>query len=180
MEVKEIVEIPEKTDVMYENGFFIVKGSKGELKKKLVNPIVKVDIKGRKIMLASKRATKRSKKMVCSFKAHLRNMIEGVNKKYVYNLKIYSGHFPMSVSVKEDKFIVKNFFGESIPRVLKIKKGAEIRVEGEDITVESVDKELAGQVSADIERLTRRTDYDRRIFQDGCYITIKAGKPIAR
>jgi ribosomal protein L6P/L9E len=31
------------------------------------------------------------------------------------------------------------------------------------------------QVSADIENLVRRTDYDRRVFQDGIYITEKDG-----
>ena len=176
--IEEIIDVPEKTEVRYENGFFIAKGPEGELKKRLVNPLIDVNIKEKKIRLASRRSTKRGKKLICSFKSHLKNLMNGVNKKYVYELKIYSGHFPMNVSVKGNEFIVKNFFGESIPRILDIKKGVEVMVEGDTITVESVNKELAGQVSADIEKLTRRTNYDRRIFQDGCYITKKAGKPI--
>lgn len=176
--IEDNVEIPEKTEVKYENGFFIVKGPNGEIKKRLSSPPIGIDVKEGKIRLVAKNPTKREKKTICSFKAHLRNMIKGVNEKYVYTLKICSGHFPMSVSVKGDEFTVKNFFGESVPRVLKIKEGAEVKIDGDKINVEGIDKELAGQVSADIENLTRRTKYDRRIFQDGIYIISKAGKEI--
>ena len=47
-------------------------------------------------------------------------------------------------------------------------------MEGNLIYVESCDKELAGQVAADIEQTTRRPGFDRRIFQDGIYIIEKA------
>ena len=84
----------------------------------------------------------------------------------------------MNVSVKDKEFIVKNFFGEKIPRVMKIKEGADVKVEGDMVIVESPDKEIAGQVAADIEQLVRRTRYDIRIFQDGIWIFEKFGKEI--
>ena len=51
-----------------------------------------------------------------------------------------------------------------------------MKVEGELIHVAGTNKEIAGQVSADIEQLTRRPGYDTRIFQDGIWITSKDGK----
>jgi large subunit ribosomal protein L6 len=84
----------------------------------------------------------------------------------------------MSVAVKDNEFIVKNFFGEKIPRIIKIKEGADVKVEGDIINVESPNKEIAGQVAADIEHLTKRANYDSRVFQDGIWITEKAGKKI--
>ena len=178
MKIEKIVEIPEKTDVKYEDKFFIVKGPEGELKRKLFNPYIKIEVKDGSVLFVSNNATKREKKMIYTFAAHLKNLMNGVNQKYIYKLKICSGHFPMTVSVEGDDFIVKNFFGESIPRKLRIKKGADVKVEGDMLTVESADKEIAGQVSADIENLTKRTKYDKRIFQDGIYIILKAGKII--
>ena len=53
-----------------------------------------------------------------------------------------------------------------------------VKVEGSEIIIESTNKELAGQAAADIEQLTRITNKDRRIFQDGIYITEKDGKKI--
>ena len=84
----------------------------------------------------------------------------------------------MNVSVNNNELIVKNFLGEKVPRTLKLKPGATVKVEGDSITVESPVKEIAGQVSADIELLTRRTGYDSRIFQDGCWIIMKDNKEI--
>ena len=53
-----------------------------------------------------------------------------------------------------------------------------MKVEGDNVSVESPDKELAGTTASDIEQLTRRPNFDTRIFQDGIFITSKAGKEI--
>ena len=46
------------------------------------------------------------------------------------------------------------------------------------ITVRSSDKEIGGQMAADIERITKVIKKDRRVFQDGIFITNKAGEEI--
>ena len=84
----------------------------------------------------------------------------------------------MNVSVNKNQIIIKNFIGERHPRTLTIKEGVTVKVEGDIINVESSDKELAGTAASDIEKLTKRTDFDGRIFQDGIYIINKDGKDI--
>jgi large subunit ribosomal protein L6 len=84
----------------------------------------------------------------------------------------------MNVAVSGDKLSVKNFLGEKIPRVAKILPGVTVKVEGDIIDIESTDKEAAGQTAANFEQLTRITNRDLRIFQDGIYITVKDGKEI--
>ena len=105
-------------------------------------------------------------------------MIKGVQQPYTYRLKICSGHFPMNVSISGDQFIVKNFLGEKSPRTLKLKKGATVKVEGDQILVESCSKELAGQQASDIELLTAKRNRDLRVFQDGIYMIEKAGEKV--
>ena len=114
--------------------------------------------------------------MLGSFESHIVNMVRGVQELYVYKLKICSGHFPMSVSVAGNEVIIKNFLGEAVPRKVDIMKGAEVKVNGEEIIVTSADIEVAGQTAAKIETACKITNRDRRIFQDGCYITQKADK----
>lgn len=153
-----------------------IKGPKGEVEKKLANLHVKIEKQGNKMVVSAKNATKREKTAIGTFEAHLKNMVAGVTHGHVYKMKICSGHFPMNVSVSGNDFIVSNFLGEKTPRNLKIKNGATVNVNGQEVVVESTDKETAGQVAADIEMLTKVKGRDKRIFQDGIYIINKDGK----
>jgi large subunit ribosomal protein L6 len=111
-----------------------------------------------------------------TFKSHLNNLIKGVLNSYTYTLKICSGHFPMNVSVSNNKVIIKNFFAEKIPREAKILPNVEVKINGDIVTVKSVDKDLAGQTAGNIEQACRIVNRDRRVFMDGIYITHKSGK----
>jgi large subunit ribosomal protein L6 len=68
--------------------------------------------------------------------------------------------------------------GETVPRTLKIKPGVDVIVKEPEITVTSPDKELAALTAAAIEQIARRANFDRRVFQDGIYITHKDGVDI--
>jgi large subunit ribosomal protein L6 len=82
----------------------------------------------------------------------------------------------MKVTYKNNLLEVKNYMGETVPRTLKIKPGVEVVVKEPEITVTSPDRELAAQTAAAIEQVARRSAFDRRIFQDGIYITVKDSK----
>ena len=172
------IELPDNASATIDGQCLLIKGPKGEVSRTLNQQSVKIKLDNKKILLESGRDTKRDKKLVGSLAAHIKNMIKGSLQTHIYTLKICSGHFPMNVSVSGNKLIIKNFFGEKVPRMLQLKDGANVKVEGELIHVAATSKEIAGQVSADIEQLTRRPGYDTRIFQDGCYIISKDGKEL--
>jgi len=174
---EETVEIPDGIQVTGEKEV-TVKGPKGQLKRKFDWPGIKIKVEAKAIKIIAKKATKREKKMVFTYKAHLKNMMQGVQEPWVYKLKVCASHFPMNVSMSGNEFVVKNFLGEKVPRKLKIKEGATVKVDGKDVTVESIDKELAGNTASEIELLTVVRGRDLRVFQDGIYITEKAGKQI--
>ena len=178
IDIKEKIEIPKDVQIKVDGALIQVKGPKGEISRKFLHPKVKVGVKENQVLIASKKATKREKKIIGTFKAHFKNMLKGVVEPFVYKLKICSSHFPMTASVKDNEFSIQNFLGENVPRTLLFKKGVNIKVEGTDVIVESPDKELAGQTAASIEQLCKITNRDRRIFQDGIYIVSKAGKKI--
>ena len=173
------IELPDDVSASLNGQFLIVKGPKGDIKRVLKQSSnILLKIENKKIVLEYKSGKKVNKKMAGSSMAHIKNMIRGSLQNHTYILKICSGHFPMHISVNNNKLIVKNFLGEKVPRVLSLKEGADVKVEGDTIYVTSISKEIAGQVSADIEQLTRRPGYDTRIFQDGCYIISKDGKEL--
>lgn len=172
------VELPKPLHIEQHGYILKIKGPKGEVSREFHHPKVLVQVVGGKITLTAKKATKREKRNLGTFMSHIKNIIQGVQEPYVYKLKICSGHFPMSVSVSGKVFILKNFFGESIPRKVTLPDGVQVKINGTEIVVESPDLEAAGQAAAKIELLCRVKNRDIRIFQDGCYITHKAGKAI--
>ncbi len=178
IDIDDILEIPEGVDVKLNDDIFEVSGQKGTLKRMIKNPKITFDIKENQIILSAKKSTKMGKKAINTYKAHLKNLFTGAKEGYIYKLKICASHFPMNVSVENNTLIIKNFIGEKTPRRLKLKEGVSVKVDGSEILVEGVDKELVGQTAADIENLTKRPGFDKRVFQDGIYIIEKAGKII--
>ena len=174
---KEIV-LKENIEVKLDGRTLIIKGEKGELKRRFIYPGIKMSVKDNKIILSAENATKREKTMLGTFAAHIRNMIKGVLEGFVYKLKICSGHFPMSVLVEGQKVLVKNFLGERVPRKAKILPGAKVSVQGDIISVEGIDKEIVSQSASNIELACRVSNRDRRIFMDGVWLINKDGKNI--
>lgn len=172
------IELPDNVSASLNGQSLLIKGPKGEAKRELKQRNVSIKTEGKKIIFESERSTKTDKKIIGSLAAHIKNMIKGSLQNHFYILKICSGHFPMNVSVANNKFTVKNFLGEKVPRTLQLKNDVDVNVEGDIIHVSSANKEIAGQVAADIEQLTRRPGYDTRIFQDGIYITNKDGREL--
>lgn len=177
-QITEKIAIPEGITVEIVGSLVKVKGPKGENEKLFAHPLIEVSKDDKNITLISKKPTKREKAMLYSFRAHIKNLLEGVNLGFTYKLKICSSHFPMSVSVEKEEVIIKNFLGEKIPRKARIMPDVEVKVDGDIITIESVDKDKAAATAACIEQTTRITNRDRRIFQDGCFLIEKAGNPL--
>lgn len=170
------IEIPEGVETNLEGNMLIVRGKEGEVKKRFnINKLV-FEKTGNKIKIGNKKSTKKEKKMMNTITKHIKNMIKGVQEKFEYKLKICFSHFPITVEIKDKDVTIKNFLGEKIARKTRILDDTEVKIEKDIIIVSSVDKECAGQTAANFEKATRISNRDRRIFQDGIFITNKAGR----
>lgn len=172
------VEIPEGVDAEIDGSIFKVKGPEGENLREFRTDKLIFEKKGNEVIIGSKKATKKEKKMTNTIKSHVKNMITGVLKKFEYKLKICYNHFPFSVDIKGNEAIIKNFLGEKTPRKAVIPEGVEIKVEKDIIKIKSHNKELAGQAAANFETATRIRLRDRRVFQDGIFMIEKNGREI--
>jgi len=172
------IEIPEGVEANIDENLISVKGKEGVLEKKFNIDKLTFEKKEKKIVIGNKKSTKKEKKMINTITAHIQNMIKGVQEKFEYKLKIASSHFPISVELKEKNATIKNFLGEKIPRNVNILNDVEVKIDRDIITIKSNDRELAGQTAANFEKATRIKMKDRRIFQDGIFITNKAGRKI--
>ena len=177
-ELFQTIDIPEGVEVNINDNEIIVKGNEGELKREFSFGKLNVDKKDNQLVIGFKQSTKKEKKSMNTIIAHIKNMINGVQNKFEYKLKICSGHFPMTVKVDGKTALVKNFLGGKIDKKVDLLNDVDVDIKGQDIILKSKDKELAGQVAANFEKSTRITNKDRRIFQDGIFIVNKAGREI--
>jgi large subunit ribosomal protein L6 len=177
-DIIETVELPEGVTLSYDKATLKVDGSNGSVTRKAILPGIMINSESGTVTIQCKNGTKRQKKIVNTFKAHIKNMARGVTEGHVYKLKICSGHFPMTANVKGQTFELKNFIGEKVPRVTTIPEGVKMKLDGELITLEGSDKEAVGRAAGLLEQLTRRSGFDKRIFQDGIYIIEKDGKTL--
>lgn len=170
----EIIDIPAGISCDLNNEEIVCKNSEMSLSKKLPLTRIQASIKDEKITLKV-RGNKNEWKLVKSYVAHIKNLFLGLSNKFVYSLEVCNVHFPMTLKVEKNKIIINNFLGERVPRSAEILPNVSIEVKGPKITLSSNNKESAGQTAANIERATRIKYRDRRIFQDGIYITSKPG-----
>ncbi|MCX8204230.1 MAG: 50S ribosomal protein L6 [Candidatus Nezhaarchaeota archaeon] len=164
------VKVPEGVKVEVVGGVVKVRGPLGSLEKDFTKHMVKIFSEGRSIVVTSRLKGRRGKSMVGTVVSHIENLITGVTEGYVYKLKIVYSHFPIEVKVEGDKVVIEKFRGERQRRVAKILRGAEVRVEGDDIIVSGIDLEAVSQTAANIEHATKVKGYDPRVFMDGIYI----------
>lgn len=172
------LEIPKGVTVSVQENLVTVKGVKGEIKRKFESPRIIMKVEGNKFDLkcVSKKTALNDKMMINTFAAHLVNMFKGVLEGYTAKVKVLSGHFPMTATLEGgNTIVVKNFLGEKVPRRVTLMPGVKTVVAGDIITIDGADREAVAQSAAKIENLTRITNKDRRVFQDGCYIIQKAG-----
>ena len=174
-EIHDSIKMPAGVQLNVQGTIVSVNGKKGTLQRQFVAPGVTIKNETQQLIFQAPKGTLREKRTIKTFKAHLKNMIMGVTEGYKYELKICSGHFPMSVAVEGNKKVtIKNFLGEKVPRGAIIDEGVTVKVEGDRVICEGADKERVGQTAARIEKATRIKGRDRRVFQDGIYIIGKA------
>jgi len=172
------IEIPEGIEVEIDGTKIKIKGKEGELERNFNVTNILIEKKDGKIIIGNVKSTKKEKRLMNTITKHIKNMLKGVQEKFEYKLKICFNHFPITVEIKGNEAVIKNFLGEKIPRKIKILQDAEVEIQKDIITIKSNDKEIAGQTAANFEKATRVPMKDRRIFQDGIFITSKAGREI--
>lgn len=172
-EMLETVNIPEGVNVEIKGTTVICKKSGIEHSKEFVIPGITILANGNNIIIRAEKGNKNDWKKIKSTVAHINNLLAGIDKKFTYTLEACNVHFPMTLKLDKGNLIINNFLGEKVPRSAKILSNVDIDIKGTKITLSSHDRDSAGQTAANIEKATKIRYRDRRIFQDGIFITSK-------
>jgi len=111
-------------------------------------------------------------KFVNTLQAHINNMINGVANGYSIKMKVLYSHFPVTLSVKDNKVEIKNFVGRKASVFVPVIGDTKVDIKGQDVIVTGYDKESVGQTAANIRNGTKIRGFDPRVFQDGIYYSM--------
>jgi large subunit ribosomal protein L6 len=100
-------------------------------------------------------------------------MLIGVQHGYEYEMKIVYSHFPITVEIKEETVIIKNFIGERGSRTARLIGDVQVRTTEDEVFISGIDIEHVSQSAANIQQACKIRDKDRRVFLDGIYVIRK-------
>ena len=162
------------TATLSEDGVVTITGPKGSLNRTFVSTSCTLHQDGGGLIVRVDMPRRKQRALAGTWNAHLNNMVKGVTQGFTYQLKALYSHFPTTMAVKGNTFVVNNYFGERVPRTSTILPGVEVKVSNKvEVTVSCIDKEHVGQTAENIERRTTVKNRDRRVFQDGIYLIHK-------
>ncbi len=168
------IDIPEGVQASLEGMVLTVTGPKGQITKDFAHSKLRIALDGGKITMEAPGKGKRLAATVGTIAAHIKNMFKGVTHGHSYNMKVIYAHFPITVKVAGKNVLIENFMGERSKRTAKIVGNVKVTVQGEELTLEGVDKDDVGQTAANIHMAAHVKKMDPRVFQDGVYVSGRA------
>ncbi|MDD5606304.1 MAG: 50S ribosomal protein L6 [Candidatus Pacebacteria bacterium] len=164
---KKPISILEGVLISIQDREILVKGPKGELRKYIPESI-KIEIKEKEIIVSSQ-----DKALWGLFRTLIFNMIEGVSKGYEKRLKIEGVGYTASLEGKD--LILKVGFSHLV-RIKEV-PGILFSVEKNIIIISGIDKQLVGQISANIRKVKPPEPYKGKgIRYEGEKVRRKEGK----
>lgn len=145
---KKTILIPENVTAELKNQVLKIKGPKGELDLKIL-PDINIEIKDSEINVSLKRQTKQNKPLWGLFRALIANNVLGVSEGFKKQLEIQGLGYKAEISGND--LVLNVCFSHPI----KISKpqGIEINIDNKIITISGADKQLVGQVAADVRKV---------------------------
>jgi len=167
------IEIPSDCQVSLVDKTVTINGPKGSLERTFPEPQTQIKSEGNELVVTTHINRKRTRALVGTVVAHVRNMIAGVQHGYEYEMKIVYSHFPITVEIKDKTVIIKNFIGERGVRKARLIGDVQIRTTEDEIFISGIDIEHVAQSAANIQQVCKIRDKDRRVFLDGIYVIRK-------
>lgn len=157
-----------------------VEGPKGKLVRSFANVPVQMYAEGDKdnvkaIIIRVWFAKSKAKSAITSIAKHIKNMMTGVTKGYLYTMKFGYNLTPMQpVAIENGNVLqVTNYLGEKITRKIRAGPGCKISSANaeskKEIEVTGINCEAVGQTCARIHQSCRPRNKDKRMFKDGIY-----------
>jgi len=151
---KQIITIPEKTEITHSGRTVTVKGPLGTLARDFKSDIA-ITIADGTVTLKPAVVSKTVGALWGTYASHIKNMVDGVNKPFVKKLIVEGIGF--RVEMTGSALVLSLGFSHKI--TVPIPEGIEVSVEKNTITVSGINKEQVGKFAAEVRALKRTEPY---------------------
>ncbi|TSC74387.1 MAG: large subunit ribosomal protein L6 [Parcubacteria group bacterium Gr01-1014_44] len=174
---KKTIEVPIGVEVKLEGGLIKVKGPKGELIRAIDSRVTVKVADGQVAVATNKEAVSKESSVFWGlYRSLINNMVKGVSTGFEKVLTFQGVGY--RAAVKGNGLELHLGFNE--PRQIKAPSGIEFKVEKNKITVSGIEKDLVGQVAAEIKKQRPPEPYHGSgIKYEDEVIVKKAGKKAA-
>lgn len=170
---KKPVNLPSGVKVSMDGGVITVEGPKGKLSRSLPQ-FTSVKIDGSVLTVERENDSKTAASLHGLTRTLIDNMVIGVSEGFTKTLELVGVGYRVAMKGKDLDFNV----GKSHPVIVTPPAGIEFAVEGQQkLFVKGIDKELVGQIAADIRMIRKPEPYKGKgIRYSGERVILKAGK----
>ena len=172
------VPIPSGVKAKFQDGQIFVEGPKGKLSAKVPSSI-KCDTQDNQLTFTPTQETQSCRALHGLTRALAANCVKGVTEGFVKRLEVIGVGYRVNVSGRKIEF----HLGYSHPIFFDLPEGINASAEldratkAHVLTIEGIDKQMVGQVAADIRVLRKPEPYKGKgIRYQGEHIRLKAGK----
>ena len=170
---KQPVQIPPEVTITQADRQVKVSGPKGELSLNIPDKI-NVEITKEKVLVTRVSSDKKTKANHGTIRAHINNMVIGVQKPWIKQLEIRGTGYKASINGNKLTLIV----GFIHPVDLIVPANIQVQIEDETkITISGADKTMVGQLASNVRKVKKPEPYQGKgIRYVDEYIKIKPGK----
>jgi len=174
---KKAIELPKGVEIKQEGSSVTVKGPKGTLSSPLIAGIG-VKVENNVLQFTRPNEEKQTRAFHGLMRALVANNVRGVSEGFKRELDIVGVGYRAEVKGKQVVFAL----GYSHPVVFDIPNGIEIAIDKQThVTVTGIDRQLVGQVAADIHAMRKPDPYKQKgVRYTGEVLKKKAGKTGAK
>lgn len=169
---KQPIEIPSGVTVDVKDSEVLVRGANGELTEKIL-PGLKVEVQENTVLVTRLNEEKETRAFHGLQRSLIANMITGLSTGFSKVLELHGVGFRVAMSGAGLKLSV----GFSHDVDFALPEGVKAEVNGNEITISGANKQLVGQVAAEIRKIRKPEPYKGKgIRYKDEYIVRKAGK----